>query len=281
VNKPLIVEIRHHTGFDYAEPVATSYNEARMTPVSEASQLVRRSKLQVTPSVNHGRYVDYFGTEVISFEITEPHRRLVVEANSLVERRPIAVGEEISLSALTGPLVQERYVEYLTATPRSSLHQESLEAVFHGAPNEVHALAEHVAEFVRGSMSYLPGATSVSSTAQEAWDAKAGVCQDMTHVMVAMLREFGVPARYVSGYLYPTTSIEPDVAIAGESHAWVEYLSSTWCGIDPTNGLRETERHIIVARGRDYDDVPPLKGVYDGTGSTQLGVEVEMTVRSV
>jgi transglutaminase-like putative cysteine protease len=102
----------------------------------------------------------------------------------------------------------------------------------------------------------------------------------MTHVMVAMLRDLGIPARYVSGYLYPSTRIEPEVTIAGESHAWVEYFAGEWCGIDPTNGLRETTRHVTVARGRDYDDVPPLKGVYDGTGSTRLGVVVEMTVRS-
>ena len=281
MKKPLIVEIRHHTGFDYAEPVRTSYNEARMTPVSDATQLVRRSKLQVTPAVNHGRYVDYFGTEVISFEITEPHRRLLVEANSLVERRPVGLGEELELQSLRTTAISERYVEYLTPTGRSTLEAQSIDAVHGGAPQSVHALAEHVADFVRSHMAYLPGATSVSSTAQESWNARAGVCQDMTHVMVAMLRSFGVPARYVSGYLYPATAIEPDVAIAGESHAWVEYLGGTWCGIDPTNGLRETERHIIVARGRDYDDVPPLKGVYDGTGSTQLGVEVEMTARSV
>jgi len=134
---------------------------------------------------------------------------------------------------------------------------------------------------VRHNVRYVPGATSVQSTATEAWERRAGVCQDMTHLMVAILRELGVPARYVSGYLYPSTTIEPGEAIAGESHAWVEYWCGAWAGIDPTNGLRETERHVVVARGRDYDDVPPIKGIYDGSGSTQLGVRVEMTARSL
>ena len=278
---PLLLEIVHHTGFDYAEPVTLSYNEARMTPVSDACQLVRRSRLHISPSVAQGRYLDYFGTDVTTFEVTEPHVRLSVEAISLVERRTPELSSG-SVSHALDTRLGDRFLEDLTPTPRSTIHQDVVDAAAAGQSlGDVHHLAENLAEFVRHNVRYVPGATSVQSTATEAWERRAGVCQDMTHLMVAILRELGVPARYVSGYLYPSTTIEPGEAIAGESHAWVEYWCGAWAGIDPTNGLRETERHVVVARGRDYDDVPPIKGIYDGSGSTQLGVRVEMTARSL
>jgi transglutaminase-like putative cysteine protease len=86
----------------------------------------------------------------------------------------------------------------------------------------------------------------------------------------------GIPARYVSGYLYPEQEPLIGDVVEGQSHAWVQYFSGSWTGIDPTNGVRETERHIIVGHGRDYDDVAPLKGIYQGAESTQLGVIVEI-----
>ena len=133
-----------------------------------------------------------------------------------------------------------------------------------------------VSAYVRDHVTYLPGATSVDSTAQEAWDLGEGVCQDLTHITIGLLRRLGIPARYVSGYLFPASAPDVGDAVQGQSHAWVEYYSGSWTGIDPTNGVRETERHIIVGHGRDYDDVAPLKGIYQGPAATQLGVVVEM-----
>jgi transglutaminase-like putative cysteine protease len=92
-----------------------------------------------------------------------------------------------------------------------------------------------------------------------------------------LLRSLGLPSRYVSGYLYPSDDAEVGVTVAGQSHAWVEYYAGSWTGMDPTNGIRETERHIIVGNGRDYDDVAPLKGVYQGAAASSLGVIVEMS----
>ncbi len=139
-----------------------------------------------------------------------------------------------------------------------------------------HGFAEAVAERVLGRISYVPGATTVEATARDAWRRGEGVCQDITHVMIGLLRGAGLPARYVSGYLWPQLSPEVDETVVGESHAWVEYFAGTWTGIDPTNGQRETERHIVVGSGRDYDDVAPLRGVYQGPRSTGLGVRVEL-----
>ena len=108
-------------------------------------------------------------------------------------------------------------------------------------------------------MRYTPGITTVQTTASEAWAQAAGVCQDFTHVTLSLLRAVGIPARYVSGYLY-TGSGEVGETVIGESHAWVEVWDGRWHGLDPTNGRVVGEGHVVVARGRDYADVSPLRG---------------------
>ena len=130
---------------------------------------------------------------------------------------------------------------------------------------------------VRERVSYMPGATGVRTDAQEAWDKGQGVCQDMAHVTVALLRAAGLPARYVSGYLHPDTKARPGSTAVGQSHAWVEYWAGSWAALDPTSGAPVGERHVVVARGRDYADVPPLKGIYHGPPESAMDVKVEVT----
>jgi len=117
----------------------------------------------------------------------------------------------------------------------------------------------------------------VQTGAQEAWDMGQGVCQDMTHLTVALLREAGLPARYVSGYLHPQPEARPGDETQGESHAWVEYWDGTWLACDPTNLAHVDERYVQVAVGRDYGDVPPLKGIYKGAPSRTMQVTVAVT----
>jgi transglutaminase-like putative cysteine protease len=124
---------------------------------------------------------------------------------------------------------------------------------------------------------YLPGVTNVKTTAAESWAARAGVCQDIAHVTVGALRAAGIPARYVSGYLHPKPSAELRETVTGESHAWVEFFCGTWHGFDPTNLIDIGERHVVVGQGRDYRDVPPLRGVYAGSSNSELFVTVEIT----
>jgi transglutaminase-like putative cysteine protease len=137
--------------------------------------------------------------------------------------------------------------------------------------------ATEIAARVRAQVSYMAGATGVRTNAQEAWDQGQGVCQDMAHVTVALLREAGLPARYVSGYLHADPNAEPGQTLVGESHAWVEYWAGAWLPLDPTSGAAVRERHVVVARGRDYLDIPPLKGIYHGAPTSALEVTVEVT----
>jgi transglutaminase-like putative cysteine protease len=278
VTESLSLTIRHHTGFTYDGIAKSSYNEARMTPITSAHQEVRHSHLAVQPVVPLSTHVDYFGTAVTAFDIQEPHSKLEVEARSSVESRAATLERSLSWSELREPTLVDFFSEYLLETERTALAGDALGPIDEWARSlGVHELVDAVGEYVRNRITYVPGATSVSATAQEAWDQSVGVCQDITHVTIGLLRSLGLPTRYVSGYLYPSDDAEVGVTVAGQSHAWVEYFSGSWTGMDPTNGIRETERHIIVGNGRDYDDVAPLKGVYQGAAASSLGVIVEMS----
>ena len=126
-------------------------------------------------------------------------------------------------------------------------------------------------------MEYVPGATGVHTRASQAWEVRKGVCQDFAHIAVGVLRAIGVPARYVSGYLLPRSDAPVGESVAGESHAWIEWWAGSWRAWDPTNGRVVGPEHVVVARGRDYDDVPPLKGIYSGPSGGELFVGVEFT----
>ncbi len=269
--------IRHHTGFHYDGLAKASYNEARMTPRSHGTQQVQSSKITVRPVIPLSSHVDYFGTVVTAFDIQETHPQLEVEATSHIESWAATLQSPLGWSELRSDRLTDRFSEYLLATPRTAVARAPRDVVAAWqARSDVHECVEAVAAYVRGEVAYVPGATTVSATAQEVWDRREGVCQDITHVTIGLLRAMGIPARYVSGYLYPATESVVGDVVEGQSHAWVEYFSGAWTAIDPTNGVRETERHITVGHGRDYDDVPPLKGIYHGPASTQLGVVVEM-----
>jgi transglutaminase-like putative cysteine protease len=134
-----------------------------------------------------------------------------------------------------------------------------------------------VCQWVHTEMKYVPGTTGVHTSAVEAWNEKKGVCQDYAHLSLVMLRSLGIPSRYVSGYLHPSRSAVIDRTVEGQSHAWVEAWTGGWWGYDPTNDLAVSEQHVSVGVGRDYSDVPPLKGIYTGAGAKDLEVKVEIT----
>jgi transglutaminase-like putative cysteine protease len=273
------LKIRHVTGFSYDGTARASYNEARMTPVTSARQTVLSARISTAPSAVQSTYRDFFGTVVTVFDLQKPHSRLEVTAEATVDTTPPAPLEvPWSADELRDPAVEDRFCEYLVATPRTTLHEDVLdEARSRFCDLDVHAAAHAATEWVRGQVRYVAGSTSVTSTADEVWRQGEGVCQDLTHVTISVLRSLGIPARYVSGYLHPTAGSSIGEAVNGQSHAWVEYFSGQWVGIDPTNGGEVGIHHVVVASGREYGDVPPLKGIYHGEPSRALGVVVEIT----
>ena len=172
-----------------------------------------------------------------------------------------------------------RPAEMRRQPPRPAAHPDLRElarsiAGQHAEPGRA-ALA--IAEAIGEKVEYVQGVTGVHSTAAEAWSERKGVCQDIVHITLGALREAGIPARYVSGYLHPKRDAEIGAPVAGESHAWVEWYAGGWQGFDPTNGIEIGTRHVLVGRGRDYSDVPPLRGVYAGPFTSTLHVEVTIT----
>jgi transglutaminase-like putative cysteine protease len=276
------LRIEHSTGFAYQGDVSASYNEARMLPSSTDSQFVLSSTLDIEPSTTVNQYVDYFGTRVSSFDVLSPHDALTITARSLVEvrPRPIAHADELTWEALAAEVARSiGTVEQLVQTNRTRPHPDVVAlarsiAAEHDHPGRAaHAIAVAVFDAVE----YMHGITSVLSTASEAWEARKGVCQDIAHITLGALREVGIPARYVSGYLHPRPNAEVGEPVTGESHAWVEWYAGDWQGFDPTNNIEIGDRHVLVGRGRDYNDVPPLRGVYAGSFKSQLKVKVTIT----
>lgn len=275
------LRVEHSTGFTYQGDVSASYNEARMLPNSTDSQFVLSSSLEIEPSTTINQYVDYFGTRVSVFDVLSPHSALTITARSLVEVRPRPITHlDITWDALAAQSARSiGTVEQLVHTDRTRPHPEVAEiahaiAAQHDHPGRAaHAIAEAIGDAVE----YMHGITGVHSTAAEAWEARKGVCQDIAHITLGALREVGIPARYVSGYLHPRPTAEVGVPVTGESHAWVEWYAGDWQGFDPTNNIEIGDRHVLVGRGRDYNDVPPLRGVYAGTFTSQLRVKVTIT----
>lgn len=275
------LRIEHATGFSYPGDVSASYNEARILPGSTDSQFVLSSQLDIEPSTSVNQYVDYFGTRVAAFDVLSPHTELKITARSLVEVRPRPLEHtDISWDELQAEIDRSiETVEQLTQTARTQPHPEVAQlarsiAAQHDTPGHAaHAIAIAIGDAVE----YVFGVTGVHSTAAEAWEAGKGVCQDIAHITLGALREVGIPARYVSGYLHPSREPEVGVAVAGESHAWVEWFSGEWQGFDPTNNTEIGDRHVLVGRGRDYNDVPPLRGVYAGPFKGQVNVKVTIT----
>ncbi|MBG6108767.1 transglutaminase family protein [Frigoribacterium sp. CG_9.8] len=279
------LRITHLTGFHYGGEVTASYNEARMLPASGVDQLVLYSHLEILPmSAQHG-YVDYWGSRVSSFEVLSPHTELSLTATSLVEVRPRDHAEH-SISWADLAEAAERateYVEQRRQTRRTEPPAEviSLAREIADGTGDLCAAALAICVKIGESVEYRQGVTGVHTTATEAWAHRTGVCQDIAHLALGALRSVGIPARYVSGYLHPKPNAAIGETVAGESHAWIEWFCGhQWRGFDPTNQIDIGDRHVTVGRGRDYNDVPPLRGVYAGPFKSALFVTVEITRES-
>lgn len=275
------LRIEHDTRYAYEGDVSASYNEARMLPASTDSQFVLSSSLEIEPSASVNGYVDYFGTRVSAFDVLSPHAALQITARSLVEVRPRpAERAAATWERLAGEAARSvATAEQLGQTERSRPHAEVAEIAraIAGRHGDAGSAAREIAETIGDAVEYMSGVTVVHSTAAEAWDARRGVCQDIAHITLGALREVGIPARYVSGYLHPRPDAEIGERVTGESHAWVEWFTGEWHGFDPTNNVEIGDRHVLVGRGRDYNDVPPLRGVYAGPFKSDLRVTVTIT----
>jgi transglutaminase-like putative cysteine protease len=276
------LRIQHVSRYRYAEPIRASYNELRLTPLSTTWQHPLEFTLHVNEATWQTSYADYWGTQVRSVEAHNPHSELIISAASLVEvdgSRLPAVHVETSWEALKSDVVLDQSREFLAQTDFTRPDAELAELCAQIADETAspYDAARKLSATIHDTMEYLPGSTGVHTPGREAWESRAGVCQDYAHLFVGALRHVGIPARYVSGYLHPRAEPTIGVQATGESHAWVELWLGDWAGHDPTHDAAVGERHVIVGRGRDYTDVAPIKGIVAGAAKSELTVSVEIT----
>jgi len=269
------LRIVHESRFDYGGHARASYNEVRLTPRTEARQTALETRVVTSPAAPQYNYVDYWGTQVVAFNVDRAHESLAITGHSLVDtQRPTEPDdcswEDVADAATTMAdfLSHHRYT-----TPGPALCE--LGAGLRSArPLET---ARGVLGAAHDALRYMRGVTHVHTSADQAYADGAGVCQDFAHLALALARSVGLPARYVSGYFHPEADATIGEEARGESHAWVEMWTGRWWAYDPTNDCPVGERHVAVGRGRDYGDVPPVKGIYAGNAENALRVTVRIT----
>jgi transglutaminase-like putative cysteine protease len=272
--------IVHTTRFDYDGNAVASYNQARLTPVTTPEQIVVHSRLEVAPKPWTYDYRDYFGTQVIAYEVVDPHEAMTVTATSTVQvNRPVAHERQATWEQLAAREVSDRWTEYLmvpalVAPPHDFVQRARTIASASARPGEA---ARELCALVADEVEYVPGTTDVHTTAGRSWQQRAGVCQDMAHLVLGGLRSIGIPARYVSGYHHPSADPAVGETVAGASHAWVEWWDDGWQPFDLTAAAVPDDRYVVLAAGRDYDDVKPISGIYSGAATTDMTVAVEVT----
>ncbi|MDO5635502.1 MAG: transglutaminase family protein [Micrococcus sp.] len=287
------IQISHRTRYTYASPVTTTYNEARMTPLTDATQRTLESAVTLAPrDAVASTYRDYWSTRVTAFDIHVPHTVLEVVATAVVdvhrealttadsvERRSGEPIEAVGWEFLSTPDVIHEFSDFLPQTWLTTLGPEGEADVSQLRRDTPAETAEAVIAWLRERIQYASGTTSVKCGAQDSLVKGTGVCQDLAHIAIGALRHLGVPARYVSGYIHPQPDAGIGAEVAGESHAWFEWWDGSWHSWDPTNHQHAGDFHVLVGRGRDYTDITPFKGILSGGSGegTQLDVEVLMT----
>ena len=278
--------VTHTTQFRYSNPVRESVTEVRMHPRSEGFQRCLSFELAVEPRARILGYRDAEGNSIHHFNIPGAHTELLITAESIVEMQtPPRIPDHLDMSAwadLDEAVEAGDYLDYLLpsrfthSTPL--LRELATELSLSRTDGDPLTLLHRTNSEIYQRFSYVPASTRVDSPIDEALRARGGVCQDFTHIMITLMRDLGVPARYCSGYLYHAKS-EHDRSTPGATHAWMEaYLPRFgWVGFDPTNDLLTGTRHIRTAIGRDYADVPPTRGIYEGRSKTELRVGVNVS----
>lgn len=286
----MLYEVRHETVYEYSEPVVISHNLGHLLPRASERQTLRDLKLRIDPSpptVHWHR--DYFDNDVVFFTLQEPHQKLAVRTESRVE-----VGVRPALSLEASPPWEE-----VAAEVRAARDAEGLAALEMTLESPFVVVGDAFAEYAREAFApgrrtaealidlnacihrdfrYDPEATSIATPIEEVLAQRHGVCQDFAHLMIGCLRSLGLPARYVSGYIESADRDTADELVGAEaSHAWVSAWcpANGWIDLDPTNDLVPSDRHVVLAHGRDYDDVSPVKGVTLGGGAHTVTVKVE------
>lgn len=283
--------ITHLTTYHYTDPVSLGHHLVHLSCRATPNQTPRQTQLLIEPppTVSVSR-VDAFTNPMNFFAIQEPHQKLKITANNVSEVVPFVLPDPQATPPwehVLAQLASERTPEVLNAlqytfdSPFVPLLGELVEYAQPSFPSGRPILAGllELMERIHTDFHYDTTATTLATPVGEVLQGRRGVCQDFAHLMIGSLRGLGLPARYVSGYLRTTPPRgQPRLIGADASHAWL----SVWCpgfgwiDLDPTNNVVPSDKHIMLAWGRDYDDVSPVKGVILGGGAHTVSVSVDV-----
>lgn len=284
--------ISHVTSYEYERAVSVCYNQTRLTPCSNAQQTCIRSGFDIDPLPQAMRtHTDAFGNKVTYFEISRPHKKLTITALSEVEVSSLSqqdlFSQDLPWDRLKASLAsdQDRQSTMIRdfclpsplVPPVPDVRDYALESFTAGRP--VVEATHELMQRIYSDFTYDPTFTTISTPLQDVLKHRKGVCQDFSHLAIGCLRSIGLPARYVSGYI-ETLPAEGQEKLQGAdaSHAWFSlYVPGRgWIDFDPTNNMLAGDQHIMVAQGRDFADVTPVKGVIFGGGNHELAVAVDV-----
>lgn len=264
----MIVRVSWHSTYSYASPVRQVHNELYMLPASRPGQTLVAASLTTDPAARLFAMTDGFGNTFHHFDLLGQVAEFSVQLSAVVDTAAGGWHEAEPTPAL--------HHLYLQPTARSpfvpAIASLGAGAAMAGSPPLV--LAQGLTDLIASRFMYEHGHTAVESSALHVLEIGRGVCQDFAHLMAAALRMAGIPTRYVSGFLAPA---EGDAANEEGSHAWIQcYVDGAWHGFDPANRTRQDERYVVTAVGRDYDDVPPLRGSFRGAGAHEWRAAVRV-----
>lgn len=282
----------HKTEYRYAEAVNNYHSLLCLTPRILPNQLCQGFSIRITPEpAQISERIDFYGNTTHYFSLHSPHKTLTVLTSSFVERLPESTGSMFIPSSVTAGDARQRLsgerllkislLEYMLPSPQvkwdADIRAFASECFHDEWP--LYKCIEALCRKIYTEFDFVPDFTTVHTPIKDVLAAKKGVCQDFSHLAIACIRSFGFAARYVSGYLetLPPPG-RPKLQGSDASHAWISvYIPDYgWCDFDPTNNIIPGERHIVTAWGRDYSDVPPLKGIIFSYGKHTLSVEVDV-----
>ena len=279
---PRRFQVEHLSDFRYEEPAQGSLMVVRLHPREDGEQQVASFALEIDPVAALIAFEDSFGNACHLFNVHRTHGHTAVHSKAEVVTAPAPDLPDSmerdawdGLAEIASPL---HHWEFLS--PSQFARPGAALAAFTDAKNlgrggdPLSSLLE-LARALHASFRYEPGSTAVDSPIEHILETGRGVCQDYTHVMLTIARSWGIPSRYVSGYLH-REGAPGEQTPEGASHAWAEFLlpGLGWIGIDPTNDTLADHRHVRIAVGRDYADAAPTRGAVFGGGESRLDVRV-------
>lgn len=282
-NQGLRLRVSHRSRFIYHDIAFGSFNDARLCPITDRLQRLELFTLSVLPDVPINTYHDFHHNRVDHFEITEPHTELKVQSLAIVQTLPEPRGEPpsgLTLKSYDELETEENFFDFLTESLLVSLEaevwREAIDVLPHGV-KDVWLDSVAIGCHIFRTFEYVPQSTNANTRMIEALRTRRGVCQDFAHVMLAMCRSQGIPARYVSGYFYQAGR-PPEENEA--SHAWVEIFlpGYGWKGFDPTHNRLADTRYVKLAVGRDHSEIRPVGGAFHGKGTRLLQVDVKISL---